>query len=72
DRANMLQIVYLDITSTSSLRQLVSFIMNLYLDGRFDSLQLVCYDSKRVASFTNKLMIEEQEKFILYNKQFEP
>lgn len=72
DRANVLQIVYLDIAPASSLSQLVSFITNLYLDGKFDSMQLVCYDSKRVTSFINKLVIKEQEKFILYNKQFKP
>lgn len=72
DRTNVLQIVYLDIAPASSLSQLVSFITNLYLDGKFDSMQLVCYDSKRVTSFINKLVIKEQEKFILYNKQFKP
>lgn len=72
DRTNVLQIVYLDIAPASSLSQLVSFITNLYLDGKFDSMQLVCYDSKRVTSFINKLVIKEQEKFILYNKQFNP
>jgi ribosomal protein S18 acetylase RimI-like enzyme len=73
DRSNILQIVYLDIASASSLRRLVSFITNLYLDGKFDSLQLVCYDSKRVTSFINKFVIkEEEEQFLLYNKQFKP
>ena len=73
DRTNILQIVYLDIASASSLRHLVSFITNLYLDGKFDSLQLVCYDSKRVTSFINKFVIkEEEEQFLLYNKQFKP
>jgi ribosomal protein S18 acetylase RimI-like enzyme len=73
DRTNILQIVYLDIASASSLRNLVSFITNLYLDGKFDSLQLVCYDSKRVTSFINKfVMKEEEEQFLLYNKQFKP
>lgn len=71
DRTNILQIVYLDIVSASSLRHLVSFITNLYLDGKFDSLQLVCYDSKRVTSFIHKFVIkEEEEQFLLYNKQF--
>src|ERR687895_2579183 len=51
DRANVLQIVYLDIAPASSLRELISFIMNLYLNDKFDGLQLVCYDSKRLSSF---------------------
>jgi ribosomal protein S18 acetylase RimI-like enzyme len=73
DRTNSLQVVYLDISSASSLYHLVSFITNLYLDGKFDSLQLVCYDSKRVTSFINKFVIkEEEEQFLLYNKQFKP
>jgi N-acetylglutamate synthase-like GNAT family acetyltransferase len=70
DRANILQIVYLDIASASSLCELISFIMNLYLNGKFDGLQLACYDSKRLSSFINKLVIKEHEQFILYNKQF--
>jgi hypothetical protein len=70
DRTNILQIVYLDIVAASSLCELISFIMNLYLDGKFDGLQLVCYDSKRLSSFINKFVIKEHEQFILYNKQF--
>jgi N-acetylglutamate synthase-like GNAT family acetyltransferase len=70
DRTNILQIVYLDITSASSHRELISFIMNLYLNAKFDCLQLVCYDSKRLSFFINKLVVKEHEQFILYNKQF--
>ena len=70
DRTNILQIVYLDIASVSSLHHLVSFIMNLYLDGKFDSLQIVCYNSKQVTSFIDKFVIKEEEQFLLYNKQF--
>ena len=70
DRTNILQIVYLDIASVSSLHHLVSFITNLYLDGKFDSLQLICYNSKQVTSFTDKFVIKEKEQFLLYNKQF--
>jgi RimJ/RimL family protein N-acetyltransferase len=70
DRTNILQIVYLDIASVSSLHHLVSFITNLYLDGKFDSLQLIYYNSKQVTSFTDKFVIKEKEQFLLYNKQF--
>ena len=69
DRANILQVVYLDVVPASSLRELISFMMNLYSNGKFDGLQLVCYDSKQLSSFINKLLIEEREQFILYNKQ---
>jgi ribosomal protein S18 acetylase RimI-like enzyme len=72
DKTNILQVVYLDIASASSLRHLVSFITNLYLDGKFESLQLVCYDSQRVTSSINKFVIKEEEQFLLYNKQFNP
>ena len=69
DRTNILQIVYLDIAPASSLCELISFIMNLYLMVNL-TLQLVCYDSKRLSSFINKFVIKEHEQFILYNKQF--
>jgi ribosomal protein S18 acetylase RimI-like enzyme len=72
DKPNILQIVYLDSELADSLCNLVSFIMNLYLDGKFDSLQIVCYDTKRLTSFIDKFMIKEQEQFLLYNKQFMP
>jgi N-acetylglutamate synthase-like GNAT family acetyltransferase len=72
DRTNILQIVYLDIATVSSLHHLVSFITNLYLDGKFDSLQLVCYNSNQVTSFIDKFVIKEEEQFLLYNKQFTP
>jgi ribosomal protein S18 acetylase RimI-like enzyme len=72
DKPNILQIVYLDSELAGSLCNLVSFIMNLYLDGKFDSLQIVCYDSKRLTSFIDKFVIKEQAQFLLYNKQFMP
>ncbi|MDP8886253.1 MAG: hypothetical protein M3M91_00530, partial [Thermoproteota archaeon] len=68
---NILQIVYLDVVPASSLRHFVSFMTNLYLDGRFESLQLVCCECQRVTSFINKFVIQEEEEFLLYNKQFE-
>jgi GNAT superfamily N-acetyltransferase len=70
DRTNILQIVYLDAGSAGLLRHLVSFVINIYLDGRFEGLQLVCHDSKRLTSFIEKFMIKEEEQFLLYNKVF--
>ena len=70
DRTNILQIVYLDAASACPLRHLVSFVTNAYLDGRFEGLQLVCHDSKRLTSFIEKFMIKEEEQFLLYNKVF--
>ena len=71
DRTNILQIVYLDIASAISLRHLVSFITNLYLDGKFESLQLVSYDCQLVTSSIDKFVIKEEEQFLLYNTQFQ-
>jgi GNAT superfamily N-acetyltransferase len=70
DSPNILQIVYLDSELAGSLCDLVSFITSLYLDGKFDSLQVVCYDNKRLTSFIDKFMVKEQEQFFLYSKQF--
>ena len=70
DRANIIQIVYLDSASTSSLYHLVSFATNLYLDGGFEELQIVCHDSRRLTSFIEKSMIKDEEQFLLYDKVF--
>jgi hypothetical protein len=70
DRKNILQIVYLDAASDKPLRHLVSFAKNIYLEGRFEEFQLVCHDSKKLTSFIEKVMIKDEEKFLLYNKIF--
>ena len=70
DRANTMQIVYLDSASPRSLRHLVSFTTNLYLDGGFGELQIVCHDSRRLTSLIEKSMIKDEEQFLLYNKVF--
>lgn len=71
-RKNILQIIYLDPASAKSLRHLVLFVTNLYLDGKFDRLQVLCHESKSMTSFFEKFMIKEQEQFLLYNKVFTP
>jgi GNAT superfamily N-acetyltransferase len=70
DRKSVLQIVYLDAPSKGPLLHLVSFATNLYLDGGFEELQIVCHDSKRLTSFIEKSMIRDEEQFLLYNKVF--
>lgn len=70
DRANVMQIVYLDSASPRSLRHLVSFATNLYLDGGFGELQIVCHDSRRLTSLIEKSMIKDEEQFLLYSKRF--
>lgn len=68
DKSDVLQIVYLDAASTNSVQNLISFATNFYLDGRFDELQLVCHDSKRLTSSIEKSMIKDEEQFLLYVK----
>ena len=70
DRANIMQIVYLDSTSALALGHLLSFATNLYLNGGFEELQIVCHDSKRLTSFIEKSMTKDHERFLLYNKVF--
>jgi hypothetical protein len=64
--------VYLDAASASPLRDLVSFVTNIYLDGMFEEFQLVCHDSKRLTLFIGKFMTKDEEQFLLYNKVFTP
>jgi ribosomal protein S18 acetylase RimI-like enzyme len=70
DKTNILQIVYLDAASDTALGNLVSFVTNIYLDGGFEGLQLVCHDSRRLTSFVEKFMIKDEEQFLLYNRAF--
>jgi RimJ/RimL family protein N-acetyltransferase len=70
DKTDILQIVYLDSASAGPLGHLVSFATNIYLDGEFEGLQLVCHDSRRLTSFIEKFMIKDEEQFLLYSKAF--
>lgn len=70
DKTNILQIVYLDAGSAGALGHLVSFVTNIYLDGGFEGLQLVCHDSRRLTSFVGKFMVKDEEQFLLYNRAF--
>lgn len=70
DRENILQVVYLDAASVRPLDHLVSFVTNIYLDGGFKELQVVCHNSKRLTSFIEKFMAKDEEQFLLYNKVF--
>jgi hypothetical protein len=47
-------------------------VTNIYLDGEFEGLQLVCHDSRRLTSFVEKFMIKDEEQFLLYDKVFTP
>jgi GNAT superfamily N-acetyltransferase len=69
DRDNVMQIVYLDSLAKSSLRQLVSFATNMYTDGRFRELQILCYDNKALTSSIERSMKKDDEQFLLYSKK---
>jgi hypothetical protein len=45
-------------------------VTNIYLDGGFEGLQLVCHDSRRLTSFVGKFMVKDEEQFLLYNRAF--
>jgi hypothetical protein len=70
DKKKIMQIVYLDSQSTTALKQLVSFATNIYVDGGFEQLQIVCHNSRQLTSFIEKHMIKDEEQFLLYNKVF--
>jgi ribosomal protein S18 acetylase RimI-like enzyme len=70
DKTDILQIVYLDAASARPLSHLVSFVTNIYLDGEFEGLQLVCHNSRRLTSFIEKFMVKDEEQFLLYSKVF--
>lgn len=68
DRINILQIVYLDALSKSSLGHLVSFATNIHLEGRFQELQILCHNNRRLTSFIERYMTKDEEQFLLYNR----
>ncbi len=70
NKTNVLQIVYLDSISASSLKHLVSFAINLYIDGRFDRSQIMCANSEGMKSFVDDYIMKEQQEFLLYSKIF--
>jgi N-acetylglutamate synthase-like GNAT family acetyltransferase len=69
DRDNVMQIVYLDSPSKTSLRQLISFATNMYVDGRFRELQILCYDNKTLTSSIERSTKRDEEQFLLYSKK---
>lgn len=70
NKKEILQIVYLDALSSASLKHLISFIMKLYLNHKFDGLQIACPNSQNMTAFMKRFMIKEQEQFLLYDKVF--
>ena len=70
NRSNVLRIVYLDSQSANSLKHLVSFAANLYMEGKFEELQVICYSDKKMESAVQKSGLLKSEEFLLYNKVF--
>jgi GNAT superfamily N-acetyltransferase len=66
DRKDVLQVTYLD--SEKSVKDLISFAANLYSQGEFSRLHVLCHESRRLTSAVEKFRIEESERFLLYSK----
>lgn len=68
DKPSILQVAYLDSNSAKSLKDLLAFAANLYVDG-YSSLHVLCHNSKKMTSAAEKLGVEESEIFLLYSKK---
>jgi ribosomal protein S18 acetylase RimI-like enzyme len=66
DRKDVLQVTYLD--SEKSIKDLLSFAANLYSQGKFSRLHILCHENRRLTSAVEKFRIEESERFLLYSK----
>src|SRR6185503_9830304 len=70
NRKNILQVVYLDSQDASTLRDLLRFVTNLYRDGNYERLQVLCQHDDQMVSIIEKFHILESERFLLYSKVF--
>lgn len=68
NRTKILQIVYLDSLNKDVLHDLLSFVTNVYLDGKYESLHVICHQNKKLVSTIEKYEILESEQFLLYSK----
>ena len=75
-RGDVLQIVYLDSLSKSSLQNLVSFLTNLRIssikpppNSHSSVLQLLAYQSEHLPVVMKNFNIEESEQFLLYARR---
>lgn len=71
-RKDVLQVVYLDSCSTGILRDLMSFVANIYAEGRFARFQVLCQQSNKMILVLEEFRMKESEQFLLYNKVFTP
>jgi GNAT superfamily N-acetyltransferase len=70
NRKNILQVVYLDSEEKHALQGLLAHVMNLYVDGKYERLQILCPHDGQAASVINDFQIKESERFLLYSKVF--
>ena len=70
NRKNILQIVYLDSQDGATLRDLLGFVTNLYVDRKYERLQVLCQHDKQMVAIMEDLQIKESEQFLLYSKVF--
>jgi len=68
---NSLQVVYIDITSSLVLKDLLSFAMNLkHSDGVFcDRIQVYIPQAPFISSAMDQVGLEVSEQFLLYKKE---
>ncbi len=71
-RKDVLQVVYLDSCSTEILRDMMSFVSNIYVEGRFARFQVLCQQSSKMTLVLEEFGMKESEEFLLYNKVFTP
>lgn len=69
DRKDLLQVVYLDSSSSESLAELLTFATNLYMLGGFRRLHVICHQS--LAAAVHQFEMTESESFVLYRKKIE-
>jgi hypothetical protein len=69
-RKNVLQVVYLDSEEEQAVQDLLAYVTNLYLDGNYERLQILCPRDEQMDSVIDNFQIKESERFLLYSKVF--
>jgi hypothetical protein len=65
-----LQVVYLDSEEEQAVQDLLAYVTNLYLDGNYERLQILCPRDEQIDSVIDNFRIKESERFLLYSKVF--
>jgi ribosomal protein S18 acetylase RimI-like enzyme len=69
-RKNVLQVVYLDSEEEQAVQDLLAYVTNLYMDGNYERLQILCPRDEQMDSVIDNFRIKESERFLLYSKVF--